>query len=81
MIVFEKATPETIGGLIALYEHKVFVQGAIWNLNSFDQWGVELGKQLGNLILPLLEDPTSDLSRVDASTSGLIKLYHQAHQE
>lgn len=81
LIVFEKATPETIGGLIALYEHKVFVQGAIWNLNSFDQWGVELGKQLGNLILPLLEDPTSDLSRVDASTSGLIKLYHQAHQE
>ncbi len=73
-ILFEKATPRTIGALIALYEHKVYVQGAIWNINSFDQWGVELGKQLGNEILSKLLTESSD-SQLDASTEGLIELY------
>ncbi len=80
LIVFEKATPEAIGGLIALYEHKVFVQGVVWNLNSFDQWGVELGKQLGKVILPLLEESNADLSAMDASTQGLIRLYRASGQ-
>ena len=55
-ILFEKLTPRTLGRLIAMYEHKIFVQGVIWNINSFDQWGVELGKQLANAILPELGD-------------------------
>lgn len=74
-LLFDKATPRTVGALIALYEHKVYVQGAIWNINSFDQWGVELGKQLGNEILnKLLETQTN--SQLDASTEGLIDLYN-----
>lgn len=73
-LLFDKATPRTVGALIALYEHKVYVQGAIWNINSFDQWGVELGKQLGNEILnKLLETPSN--TQLDASTEGLIDLY------
>lgn len=73
-LLFDKATPRTVGALIALYEHKVYVQGAIWNVNSFDQWGVELGKQLGNEILnKLLETPSN--TQLDASTEGLIDLY------
>ncbi len=76
-ILFERATPRTIGALIALYEHKVFVQGAIWNINSFDQWGVELGKQLGNSILHSLlsKQETSGEGSFDSSTQGLINLY------
>ena len=54
-ILFQKLTPRTLGSLIALYEHKIFTQGIIWNINSFDQWGVELGKQLAKAILPELE--------------------------
>ncbi|PIE37931.1 MAG: glucose-6-phosphate isomerase [Gammaproteobacteria bacterium] len=77
MLVFDKATPEAVGALIAMYEHKVFVQGAIWNLNSFDQWGVELGKQLGKQILPGLQDKNSDLSDFDCSTKGLISLFRE----
>ncbi|MDP2962692.1 MAG: glucose-6-phosphate isomerase [Sulfurimicrobium sp.] len=70
-ILMRKVTPHTLGSLIALYEHKVFVQGIIWNLNSFDQWGVELGKQLASNILPeLAHDKTA--TRFDASTNGLI---------
>ena len=53
-IMVQKLTPRTLGRLIALYEHKIFVQGVIWNINSFDQWGVELGKQLASAILPEL---------------------------
>jgi glucose-6-phosphate isomerase len=56
-ILFNKLTPRTLGSLIALYEHKIFVQGIIWNINSFDQWGVELGKQLAKAILPELKQP------------------------
>ncbi|PWB58105.1 MAG: glucose-6-phosphate isomerase [Nitrosomonadales bacterium] len=70
-ILLRKITPHTLGSLIALYEHKVFVQGIIWNLNSFDQWGVELGKQLASNILPELAGGEM-ATRFDASTNGLI---------
>jgi glucose-6-phosphate isomerase len=70
-LLFRKLTPHTLGALIALYEHKVFVQGIIWNLNSFDQWGVELGKQLASKILPELARQQSSTA-FDASTNGLI---------
>ncbi|KAJ9063665.1 hypothetical protein DSO57_1038528 [Entomophthora muscae] len=67
-------TPATLGALVALYEHKIFVQGAIWNINSFDQWGVELGKQLAKAILPELAD-SNEVSSHDSSTNGLINYY------
>lgn len=70
-ILFRRLTPRTLGSLIALYEHKIFVQGVIWNINSFDQWGVELGKQLAKRILPEL-DGSDGVSGHDASTNGLI---------
>lgn len=73
-ILFEKLTPRTLGSLIAMYEHKIFVQGIIWNVYSFDQWGVELGKQLAKKILPELSDETK-VSGHDASTNGLINAY------
>lgn len=75
-ILFEKLDPRTLGRLIALYEHKIFVQGIIWNINSFDQWGVELGKQLAKAILPELEGDEAVTSH-DASTNGLIAHYKQ----
>ena len=70
-ILFDKLTPNTLGKLIALYEHKIFVQGMMWDINSFDQWGVEFGKQIAQQILPQL---TSDeaVSNYDSSTNGLI---------
>jgi glucose-6-phosphate isomerase len=70
-IVVDQLTPRTLGALIALYEHKIFVQGIVWNINSFDQWGVELGKQLASKILPEL-DGDAPVSSHDASTNGLI---------
>lgn len=73
-ILFDELTPYTLGALVALYEHKVFVQGIIWNINSFDQWGVELGKQLAATILPELE-PDAIVSPHDSSTNGLINYY------
>jgi len=73
-ILIEELTPFNLGRLIALYEHKIFVQGIIWNIYSFDQWGVELGKQLANKILPELKSDVS-LDHHDASTSGLISFY------
>lgn len=73
-ILFQKLTPYTLGSLIAMYEHKIFVQGVIWNIFSFDQWGVELGKQLAKKILPELEGP-EDVSLYDSSTNGLINTY------
>ncbi len=73
-ILFQRLDPKTMGSLIAMYEHKIFVQGIIWGINSFDQMGVELGKQLANAILPELE--TDDVtSSHDSSTNGLINFY------
>jgi len=69
--VFKKLTPFTLGALIAMYEHKIFVQGVIWNINSYDQWGVELGKQLAKRIEPELQDGAA-VSSHDSSTNGLI---------
>ncbi|WP_411972610.1 glucose-6-phosphate isomerase [Sphingobacterium sp. Lzh-3] len=73
-ILFKIMTPRTLGRLIAFYEHKIFVQGVIWNIYSFDQWGVELGKQLANQILPELSDANTVTSH-DSSTNGLINAY------
>ncbi|XP_037539235.1 glucose-6-phosphate isomerase [Nematolebias whitei] len=70
-IVFRKLTPFILGALIAMYEHKIFVQGVMWNINSYDQWGVELGKQLAKKIEPELKDD-SEVSSHDSSTNGLI---------
>ena len=72
--LLKKITPYNLGMLIALYEHKIFVQGLIWNIYSFDQWGVELGKQLANAILPELSDP-APVSSHDVSTNGLINFW------
>ena len=69
-ILIDRLTPKTLGSLIALYEHKIFAQGVIWNINSFDQWGVELGKVLAKVILPELE--TGSTGDHDCSTQGLI---------
>lgn len=73
-ILVKKITPKTLGSLIAAYEHKIFVQGVIWNIFSFDQWGVELGKQLANKIYPELQDDTI-IATHDTSTNGLINQY------
>jgi glucose-6-phosphate isomerase len=73
-ILIKKLTPYTLGQLIALYEHKIFTQGVIWNIFSFDQWGVELGKQLANKILPELAG-NENVDVHDASTNGLINAY------
>ena len=70
-ILIDEITPYTLGSLIAFYEHKIFVQGVIWNIYSFDQWGVEYGKQLASKILPALEDDTP-VTEFDSSTNGLI---------
>ncbi len=75
-ILVRQITPRSLGQLIALYEHKIFVQGVIWNVFSFDQWGVELGKKLAGAILPELEGSTP-VSGHDSSTNGLINLYKQ----
>ncbi len=72
--LFKKLTPRVLGSLIAMYEMKIFTQGAIWNINSFDQWGVELGKQLAKKILPELK-ADGDVSSHDSSTNGLINYY------
>ncbi|ENM5919760.1 glucose-6-phosphate isomerase [Vibrio mimicus] len=73
-ILVKQITPRTLGNLIAMYEHKIFVQGVIWNIFSFDQWGVELGKQLANQILPELAD-NADVNSHDSSTNGLINAF------
>ncbi len=75
-ILMKKLNPRVLGSLIAMYEHKIFVQGIIWNIYSFDQWGVELGKQLANAIHPELEDD-EPVTRHDASTNGLINAYKE----
>jgi glucose-6-phosphate isomerase len=73
-ILFRELTPKVMGSLIAMYEHKIFVQGVIWNIFSFDQWGVELGKQLAKRILPELEGEGA-VDTHDSSTNGLINAY------
>jgi len=73
-IMFRKLTPLTLGSLISMYEHKIFVQGIIWNINSFDQWGVELGKQLAKAILPELDKP-GEITSHDSSINGLINYF------
>ena len=78
-LLYRKLTPHTLGRLIALYEHKVFVQGTVWDINSFDQWGVELGKQLAKAILPELDD-NSAITSHDSSTNGLINHYKHLRQ-
>ncbi|MFH2058355.1 MAG: glucose-6-phosphate isomerase [Pseudomonadota bacterium] len=79
-ILFKKLMPRVLGSLIAMYEHKIFVQGVIWNIFSFDQWGVELGKQLAQNILSQLNDKNADISH-DSSTKGLINMFKEWQQE
>jgi glucose-6-phosphate isomerase len=74
-IVFDKLTPKVMGSLMALYEHKIFIQGAMWNLNSFDQWGVELGKQLGDSVMAVFAG--ADDEQLSSSTQGLIACFKQ----
>ncbi|MDL3984236.1 glucose-6-phosphate isomerase [Shewanella xiamenensis] len=76
-LLMDKLTPETLGALIALYEHRTFVQGAIWDINSFDQWGVELGKTLGNDVLARI-GADQEATALDASSNGLINLYRRS---
>jgi len=73
-IVIQNINPETLGALIALYEHKVFVQGIIWRINSFDQWGVELGKNLASKLVPVLQG-SADIANLDGSTGGLVNQF------
>lgn len=76
-ILAERLTPEVLGKLVALYEHAVFTQGVIWNIDSFDQWGVELGKVLAKRIVPELQSPTEPALKHDSSTSALIQRYRK----
>ena len=73
-IMVKEINPETLGALIAMYEHKIFVQGVIFNIFSFDQWGVELGKQLAGKILPELQN-NGEVTSHDSSTHGLINFF------
>jgi len=77
VILADQLTPETLGKLVALYEHSVFTQGTIWNINSFDQWGVELGKALAQRIIPELEASSEPELKHDSSTNNLIRRYRQ----
>ncbi|QKZ14375.1 glucose-6-phosphate isomerase [Spirosoma sp. KUDC1026] len=79
-ILFKKLTPRTLGSLIALYEHKIFTQGVIWDIFSFDQWGVELGKQLASRILPELQDD-AEVTTHDSSTNGLMNAFKAMRSE
>ena len=79
-ILAEKLTPETLGKLVALYEHSVFTQGVIWNIDSFDQWGVELGKVLAQRIIPEIENPTEPMLNHDSSTNTLIRRYRKVKE-
>jgi glucose-6-phosphate isomerase len=80
-ILADKLTPEALGKLVALYEHSVFTQGAVWNINSFDQWGVELGKALAQRIIPELESVAEPQLKHDSSTNDLICRYRQHRQK
>jgi glucose-6-phosphate isomerase len=75
VILAEELTPHALGSLVALYEHSVFTQGAIWGIDSFDQWGVELGKVLAKKIIPQLQEPGEPELDHDSSTNSLIRRY------
>ena len=75
--MFDKLTPAAIGSLIALYEHKVFVQGVIWQIQSFDQWGVQLGKELIKDILQLMD--SKQWENIDSSTAGLLSYFFESN--
>ena len=79
-ILADRLTPEVLGKLVALYEHSVFTQGVVWNIDSFDQWGVELGKVLAQRIIPELENGTEPLLNHDGSTNTLIRRYRKLKQ-
>ena len=70
--LYKRLDPHRLGFLIALYEHKVFVQAAIWGINAFDQWGVELGKELASRLAPIAQDAQASTAGLDASTAGLV---------
>ena len=74
-LLADRLTPATLGSLVALYEHSVFTQGVIWNIDSFDQWGVELGKALAQRIIPELETSSGEVLQHDSSTNTLIGRY------
>jgi glucose-6-phosphate isomerase len=75
VLLAEELTPFTLGALVALYEHSVFTQGTVWEINSFDQWGVELGKALAQRIIPELTNREEPQLEHDSSTNGLIRRY------
>ena len=77
VILADQLTPALLGKLVALYEHSVFTQGVIWNIDSFDQWGVELGKVLAQRIIPELESKTAPQLRHDSSTNNLIRRHRK----
>ena len=79
-ILLERLTPEALGKLVALYEHSVFTQGAIWGIDSFDQWGVELGKVLAQRIIPELEGKSEPSLGHDSSTNNLIRRFRKLKQ-
>jgi glucose-6-phosphate isomerase len=79
-ILLERLTPEALGKLIALYEHSVFTQGVIWEIDSFDQWGVELGKALAERIIPELETGADLQLKHDSSTNNLIRRYKRSRE-
>jgi glucose-6-phosphate isomerase len=79
-LLLERLTPATLGKLVALYEHAVFTQGVIWNIDSFDQWGVELGKVLAKRIIPEVESVEEPLPKHDSSTNALIRRYRRFRQ-
>jgi glucose-6-phosphate isomerase len=76
-LLLDRLTPQALGRLVALYEHNVFTQGAIWQIDSFDQWGVELGKALAQRIIPELESKTEPALKHDSSTNALIRRYRK----
>jgi glucose-6-phosphate isomerase len=79
-ILAEQLTPEALGKLVALYEHSVFTQGVIWNIDSFDQWGVELGKALAQRIIPEIEDKCEPKLAHDSSSNNLITYYRKSRE-
>ena len=81
VLLAERLTPHALGALVALYEHSVFTQGAIWGIDSFDQWGVELGKQLASQIAPELEAADEPELAHDSSTNTLIRRYRSMRSE